>query len=150
MGSEPREPRRPGRARGGARPGAGRSGAGGAKLGPPGGCVSGDGRLATIALFSNPGPSCHLTVASLLSGIFLTLFIIRARGLPSGAMSEGVDLIDIYADEEFNQVRGQREPWDFPGSAGESLPGYLRWFPTVPPALEDWPGHASSGLKLFP
>lgn len=25
---------------------------------------------------------------------------------PSGTMSEGVDLIDIYADEEFNQVRG--------------------------------------------
>lgn len=37
-------------------------------------------------------------------------------------MSEGVDLIDIYADEEFNQVRGQREHWDFPGSAEESLP----------------------------
>lgn len=65
-------------------------------------------------------------------------------------MSEGVDLIDIYADEEFNQVRGQREHWDFPGSAEESLPAYLRWFQTVPPALEDWPEHASSGLKLFP
>ncbi|VFV30663.1 cleavage and polyadenylation [Lynx pardinus] len=62
MGSEPREPRRPGRARGGARPGAGRSG-----------------------------------------GIFLTWSVLRARDLPSGAMSEGVDLIDIYADEEFNQ-----------------------------------------------
>jgi hypothetical protein len=28
-------------------------------------------------------------------------------------MSEGVDLIDIYADEEFNQVRGHLELWDF-------------------------------------
>ncbi|KAB1272448.1 Cleavage and polyadenylation specificity factor subunit 7 [Camelus dromedarius] len=37
------------------------------------------------------------------SGIFLTLSNLRARDLPSGAMSEGVDLIDIYADEEFNQ-----------------------------------------------
>lgn len=36
-------------------------------------------------------------------GIFLTLSLLRARDLPSGAMSEGVDLIDIYADEEFNQ-----------------------------------------------
>ncbi|XP_016873834.1 cleavage and polyadenylation specificity factor subunit 7 isoform X6 [Homo sapiens] len=36
-------------------------------------------------------------------GIFLTLSILRTRDLPSGAMSEGVDLIDIYADEEFNQ-----------------------------------------------
>lgn len=35
-------------------------------------------------------------------GIFL-LCVFRARDLPSGAMSEGVDLIDIYADEEFNQ-----------------------------------------------
>ncbi|XDA87675.1 hypothetical protein R6Z07F_017354 [Ovis aries] len=36
-------------------------------------------------------------------GIFLALSVLRARDLPSEAMSEGVDLIDIYADEEFNQ-----------------------------------------------
>ncbi|XP_065793528.1 cleavage and polyadenylation specificity factor subunit 7 isoform X1 [Muntiacus reevesi] len=36
-------------------------------------------------------------------GIFLALSILRARDLSSEAMSEGVDLIDIYADEEFNQ-----------------------------------------------
>lgn len=41
--------------------------------------------------------------------------------LPSEAMSEGVDLIDIYADEEFNQVRSPLEQWDFPVPAEESL-----------------------------
>lgn len=47
-----------------------------------------------LRLGTPPGPS---------SGIFLTLSVLRARERISGAMSEGVDLIDIYADEEFNQ-----------------------------------------------
>lgn len=55
------------------------------------------------------------------SGVFLTLSVSRARDLPSGAMSEGVDLIDIYADEEFNQVRGRGELGDSPGAAGNHL-----------------------------
>ena len=41
-------------------------------------------------------------------------------------MSEGVDLIDIYADEEFNQVRSPREQWDFPVSGEESLAANLQ------------------------
>ncbi|XP_026946190.1 cleavage and polyadenylation specificity factor subunit 7 isoform X1 [Sagmatias obliquidens] len=54
---------------------------------------------------SHPGTLMPLTLflSGYCSGIFLTLSIFRARDLPSGAMSEGVDLIDIYADEEFNQ-----------------------------------------------
>ena len=60
------------------------------------------------------------------SGIFLALSILRARDLSSEAMSEGVDLIDIYADEEFNQVRSPREQWDFPVSAEESLAANLQ------------------------
>lgn len=54
MGSEPREPGRPGRAGGGARLGAGRGGAGGAGLL---GCfLSGDQRLATLALLPSWDP----------------------------------------------------------------------------------------------
>lgn len=44
-----------------------------------------------------------LLLSGYRSGIFLALSVLRARDLPSEAMSEGVDLIDIYADEEFNQ-----------------------------------------------
>uniref|UniRef100_A0A8C0QJ98 Cleavage and polyadenylation specificity factor subunit 7 n=14 Tax=Carnivora TaxID=33554 RepID=A0A8C0QJ98_CANLF len=102
MGSEPREPRRPGSPRGGARPGAGR--AGGTELGLPGCCVSGDRRLATIAPLPARDPhASNLPLPGYRSGIFLALSVLRARDRPSGAMSEGVDLIDIYADEEFNQ-----------------------------------------------
>lgn len=72
-----------------------------------------------------------LFLSGYCSGIFLTLSIFRARHLPSGAMSEGVDLIDIYADEEFNQVSGHRERWYFPVPAEESLAPNLQWFQAV-------------------
>ena len=77
------------------------------------------------------------------------LRVFRARDLPSGAMSEGVDLIDIYADEEFNQVRGRREHWDFPASVEESLPASLRGF-QIMPGPEDLIGLKMplSGFKL--
>lgn len=82
---------------------------------------------------SHPGTLMPLTLflSGYCSGIFLTLSIFRARDLPSGAMSEGVDLIDIYADEEFNQVRGHREHWYFPVPAEESLAPNLQWFQAV-------------------
>lgn len=81
------------------------------------------------------------------SGIFLTLSVLWTRDLPSGAMSEGVDLIDIYADEEFNQVRGHREHWDFPGSAEESLSPNLQWFQAI--AVLARPEHPSIGSKIL-
>lgn len=41
-------------------------------------------------------------------------------------------MIDIYADEEFNQVRGLPEHWDAPASVEGSLPAHSRWFPVMP------------------
>lgn len=73
--------------------------------------------------------------------------VLWTRDLPSGAMSEGVDLIDIYADEEFNQVRGHREHWDFPGSAEESLSPNLQWFQAI--AVLARPEHPSIGSKIL-
>lgn len=67
-----------------------------------------------------------LLLSGYRSGIFLALSVLRARDLPSEAMSEGVDLIDIYADEEFNQVRSPQEQWDFPVPAEESLAANLQ------------------------
>uniref|UniRef100_A0A2K5RKW8 Cleavage and polyadenylation specificity factor subunit 7 n=1 Tax=Cebus imitator TaxID=2715852 RepID=A0A2K5RKW8_CEBIM len=100
MGSDPRRPGEPG---GGARPRAGRSGWGRAG-------AAGMLRLWRREVSNHcPPPAQDPHAFSFLhfsesrSGIFLTLSILRARDLPSGAMSEGVDLIDIYADEEFNQ-----------------------------------------------
>uniref|UniRef100_A0A8I3XFC7 Cleavage and polyadenylation specific factor 7 n=1 Tax=Callithrix jacchus TaxID=9483 RepID=A0A8I3XFC7_CALJA len=113
MGSDPR---RPGRAGGGARPGAGRSGWG--RAGAAGMLCLWRWEVSNHCPSPNPGPSSQprtllpaqdphafsfLRFSESRSGIFLTLSILRARDLPSGAMSEGVDLIDIYADEEFNQ-----------------------------------------------
>lgn len=73
--------------------------------GPPGCCLSGDQRLLTLALLPAWDPCAlkFLPFSEYRSGIFLTLPVLRARERISGAMSEGVDLIDIYADEEFNQ-----------------------------------------------
>ena len=48
-------------------------------------------------------------------------------------------MIDIYADEEFNQVRGHREHWDFPVSAEEALAPDLLWFQAMS-VLEDFLG----------
>lgn len=58
-------------------------------------------------------------------------------------MSEGVDLIDIYADEEFNQVRGRRERGDSRVSR-EPPPAYLQWL-QVPPARR---GFAALNTRL--
>lgn len=66
-------------------------------------------------------------------------------------MSEGVDLIDIYADEEFNQVRGHLELWEFPVSAEEALAANLPWFQAMS-VLEDLLGlkTSMSDLKISP
>lgn len=61
--------------------------------------------MLTLALLPAWDPCAlkFLPFSEYRSGIFLTLPVLRARERISGAMSEGVDLIDIYADEEFNQ-----------------------------------------------
>lgn len=65
-------------------------------------------------------------------------------------MSEGVDLIDIYADEEFNQVRSPREQWDFPVSAEESLAANLQGSEALL-VVEDLLGlNTSVRSKIFP
>lgn len=56
-------------------------------------------------------------------------------------------MIDIYADEEFNQVRGHREHWDFPGSAEESLSSNLQWFQAAAGLAR--PEHPSIGSKIL-
>lgn len=113
--------------------GGARRGLGGGRARVPGGCVSETGGWHTwpcvqpgTRMPANPRLFLDIAVAS-----FFTLSVSRARDLPSGAMSEGVDLIDIYADEEFNQVRGRGELGDSPGSAG-TTPSRLQWLRVVP------------------